>query len=333
MNERKYQLCGLGNALIDILVEVGEEEFAKLGWEKGTQRLVTAEEQRELIHQTVSHQPVLASGGSVANSVVTFAQLGGRAAFVGLVADDQHGEFFKQELDELGVYFPVQPKVGGVSGSCLSVITPDAERTMRTCLAASGEFGPEHLSPSLIDDSEWLFVEGYSLANPEFGLNAVRRGIKLAQAAGTKIAITISEAWIVAAFRKEVEEVLEVAELVVANETEAKAIADAADAKEAFSKLAERIPQLVVTVGEQGVLVKAPDGERHHVPAFSCVPKDLTGAGDTFVGGYLYGLTHGVPAEQAAKGGCFLASKVISQFGARLHRGVKEFWAEGIKIG
>ena len=163
---RDYQLCGLGNAIVDIFVEVSNEQFAQLGFERGSMRLVEPDEQRLLLDLFQAGEPRLVSGGSVANSVIAFSQLGGSAAFIGCVGDDRYGLFYKTEFDELNIDIGNPVIVNGQTGTSVVLITPDAERTMRTCLAVSGHTTDRHIDPERIGNSDWLFVEGYLFANP-----------------------------------------------------------------------------------------------------------------------------------------------------------------------
>src|SRR5947209_3749108 len=135
---REFQLYGLGNALVDIFIELSDADFATLGFERGSTRLVDLFEQKALLERFQSHEPRLVSGGSVANSVIAFSQLGGAAAFLGCVGDDRYGLFYKTEFDELDIDIGNPVIVGETTGTSVCGITPDAERTMRTCLAVSG---------------------------------------------------------------------------------------------------------------------------------------------------------------------------------------------------
>ena len=323
---KEFQLCGLGNAIVDIFVEVSDEEFAALGYERGTMRLVDLPDQKALLKRFHEREPRLVSGGSVANSVIAFSQLGGHAAFIGCVGDDRYGLFYAAEFEELAIDIGNPVIIGEATGTCVAIITPDAERTMRTCLAVSSHLADRHVDEDRIKKSDWLFIEGYVFANPATGQGAIRKAISLAKQHGTKIALTCSEAFIVEVFGGPFHEALGQADLLFCNETEACAVAKAPHAEAAFRKLKDLVPSVVVTAGARGAYVRH-GGVEIHVPAFPCVPKDLTGAGDMFAGSLLYGLTHGVPVEKAARGACFLAMKVISQIGARLHHGTKDFWS------
>lgn len=324
---REFQLYGLGNALVDIFIELSDAEFAALGFERGSMRLVEPAEQKALLDRFHSHDPRLVSGGSVANSVIAFSQLGGDAAFLGCVGDDRYGLFYKSEFDQLGVDLGNPIVVDEPTGTCACLITPDAERSMRTCLAVSSHLSAKHVDEVRLRDSEWLFIEGYVFANPHTGQGAIREAIRLARKHDVKVALTCSEAFVVQAFGEPFFEALAQADLLFCNASEACAVTGARSAEEAFARLRDKVPAAVVTDGGNGAYVRY-DKTVAHVPAFRCEPVDLTGAGDMLAGAFLYGITHDVAPEKAAKAACFLAMKVISQFGARLHHGVRNYWDE-----
>lgn len=326
---REFDVIGLGNSLVDILLELTEEEFAALGFEKGTMRLVSPPEQKGLLDAFKDHEPRLVSGGSVANSVIACSQLGGRGAFVGCVGDDRYGLHYVEEFGELAIDFINPPLVGETTGTCVSIITPDAERTMRTCLAVSSHLAARHVSAEKIAAAEWLFVEGYVFANPNTGQHAIRAAIRAAKAHGVKVALTCSEAFIPQVFGDAFHEALQQSDLLFCNAPESIAVTGGADAHDAFAKLKGIVPNAVVTDGANGAFVRFGETECH-VPAFPCKPVDLTGAGDMFAGAFLYGITHGFAPQQAARAANLLAMKVITQIGARLHHGAKQFWDEAV---
>jgi sugar/nucleoside kinase (ribokinase family) len=322
---KEFKLCGLGNAVVDIFLEVSDTEFASLGFERGGMRLVDLHEQKVLLDRYQKHEPRLVSGGSVANSVIAFSQLGGQAAFIGCVGDDRYGLFYTSEFEELGIDIGNPIIVNESTGTCICLVTPDAERTMRTCLAVSSHLAAKHIDERRIASSEWLFIEGYVFANPETGQTAIREAIKVAKKNGTKIAITCSDAFVVQVFGHALREALKDADLFFCNEGEACAVADAKTAEEAFKKLDGIVPSTVVTNGPHGAYIRHA-GVETHVSAFPSEPKDLTGAGDMFAGSFLYGITHGVSPEKSARAAGYLSHKVISQVGARLHHGTRQFW-------
>lgn len=326
---REYQLCGLGNAIVDIFLEVPDDEFGLLGFERGTMRLVDTNEQKLLLTRYQKNEPKLVSGGSVANSVIAFSQLGGDAAFIGCVGDDRYGLFYASEFEKLGIDIGNPIIINETTGTCVCIITPDAERTMRTCLAVSSHLAAKHVDEERIKNSDWLFIEGYVFANPETGQTAITRAIELARKHGTKIAITCSDAFVPNVFGDALNAAIKQADLFFCNESEACAVTKASSAEEAFKKLKDHIPSVVVTNGPHGVYLRHA-GVEAHVPAYPSEPKDLTGAGDMLAGGFLYGITHGVDPKKAARAACYLAHKVIIQVGARLHHGTKLYWDEAL---
>lgn len=324
---RRFHVCGLGNAIVDIFLEVSDAEFASLGFERGTMRLVQKQEQQQLFQRfhDSRHNLRLVSGGSVANSIIGLTQLGGRSAFIGCVGDDRYGLHYAEEFEQLQIDFGSNVLVGETTGTCLAIITPDAERTMRTCLAVSSQLAAEHVNADAIAHSEWLFIEGYVFANPDTGQHAIRQAVRIAKENGTKVAVTCSDAFIPQVFGDVFHEVLGDCDLLFCNAVEAQAVTGACDTALAFKQLAGIVPSVVVTDGPGGAHVRFA-GEELHVPAYPCQPKDLTGAGDMFAGAFLYGITHDYVPAAAAKGANYLCMKVITQIGARLHQGAREFW-------
>lgn len=325
----QFDVCGLGNAVVDIFLEVDDKSFEALGFERGTMRLVEKDEQQSLLENfhTSEHDLKLVSGGSVANSIIALSQLGGNASFIGCVGDDVYGNHYYDEFNELGIEIGDPKLVGETTGTCLAIITPDAERTMRTCLAVSSQLAATHVDKERIANSKWLFIEGYVFANPETGQHAIRESIEIAKSNGTKVALTCSDGFIPEVFGDVFREAMEKSDLLFCNAPESVAVTDAADSQAAFEKLRSMVPNCVLTDGPNGAFVRFGD-EECHVPAVATEPKDLTGAGDMFAGSFLYGINHGYSAEASARGANFLSHKVISQVGARLSEGAQQFWQE-----
>src|SRR5260370_10808037 len=142
---KEFAVCGLGNALVDIFLDLTDAEVAGLGFEKASMRLVEAPEQKRLLERFHEREPRLVSGGSVANSIIALSQLGAPAAFIGCVGDDRYGLFYEKEFQELGIEIGNPILVGEATGTCLCLITPDAERTMRVCLAVNSHLSARHV--------------------------------------------------------------------------------------------------------------------------------------------------------------------------------------------
>ncbi len=158
--------------------------------------LVDQPAQKILLDSYQKHEPKLVSGGSVANSIIAFSQLGGQAAFIGCVGDDRYGLFYANEFEELGIDIGNPIIVNETTGTSVCIITPDAERTMRTCLAVASHLSARHVDEERIKNSDWLFIEGYVFANPETGQTAIQEAVRIARKHGTKIVITCSDAFI-----------------------------------------------------------------------------------------------------------------------------------------
>ncbi|MCA9129219.1 MAG: adenosine kinase [Planctomycetales bacterium] len=324
---KSFDVCGLGNAIVDIFLELSDADFESLQLKRGSMTLVDNQQQQALLNRfhDGSHDMQLVSGGSVANSIIGLTQLGGEAAFIGCVGDDRYGLHYAEEFEQLKIDIGNPVLVGETTGTCLAMITPDAERTMCTCLAVASSLAARHVDAQRIAASEWLFIEGYVFANPETGQHAIREAIKVAKDNQTKIALTCSDDFIPQVFGDAFLSALAESDLLFCNAPESMSVTGQADSSSAFSKLRDMVPAAVVTDGPQGAFVRF-DGQESHVPAFACTPKDLTGAGDMFAGAFLYGITHGVHPEKAARGANFLCHKVITQIGARLQHNVRKDW-------
>lgn len=329
---REYHACGLGNAIVDIFLELDDAEFAPLGFERGTMRLVEKAEQDAIFAKfnDANHDLPLVSGGSVANSIIALSQLGGRGAFIGCVGDDRYGLHYASEFEQLDIDIGNPVLKDETTGTCVCVITPDAERTMRTHLGVASHLAARHVDANRIKNSEWLFIEGYIFANPETGQHAIKEAIAIAKANGTKVALTCSDAFVPAVFGDPFREALQQSDLLFCNAPEAAAVAKSESSEDAFAKLKALVPNAIVTDGPNGAFVRF-NGQESHVPAFACKPVDLTGAGDMFAGAFLYGIAHGLRPDVAAKGANLLAMKVITQVGARLHHGTKFHWLQAIE--
>ncbi len=328
---KSIDVCGLGNAIVDIFLEVSEDDFQELGFERGTMELVDRPQQAQLLDRfhASEHDLQLVSGGSVANSIIALSQLGGTGGFIGCVGNDRYGTHYVEEFQELNIDIGAPMLEDGATGTCLAVITPDAERTMRTCLAVSSHLAADHVFEERIAKSEWLFIEGYVFANPDTGQGAIREAIRIAKSHGTKVALTCSDAFVPQVFGDVFREAMSDSDLLFCNGPESMAVTQTEDSESAFAKLQEMVPNCVVTDGPNGAFVHFHQ-DVAHVPAVPTHPKDLTGAGDMFAGAFLYGLCHGHAPVQAAAAANFLSHIVISQVGARLHEGAKGYWKQAL---
>jgi sugar/nucleoside kinase (ribokinase family) len=260
------------------------------------------------------------SGGSAANTMAGVAALGGRAGFVGQVADDQLGEIFSHDIRALGVEFVTPPKSGGEpTGRCLILVTPDAQRTMNTFRGAAHELSADALDPQQIRDAAILYLEAY-LWRSEGPRNAMREALRIAHEAGRKVALTLSDIACIGPHREDFLALIDSGglDLLFANEAEIQALADVSGRDAAIDAIAGKVPLVVVTCGAEGALA-IDHGRRVSVPAarIGRGVVDTTGAGDLFAAGFLVGYSHDRPIEQSLRMGAIAAAEVISHFGAR----------------
>jgi sugar/nucleoside kinase (ribokinase family) len=237
---------------------------------------------------------------------------------------------YVEEFKDLRINMGNPVIVGENTGTCVAIITPDAERTMRTCLGVSSHLSDKHLDEDRIAQSSWLFIEGYVFANPDTGQHAIRKSIELAKKHGTKVAVTCSEQFVPQVFGEAFQEALKSTDLLFCNGPESLAVTGKQTTAEAFAALKQIVPHCVLTDGPHGAYVRY-NSQEAHVPAFACHPKDLTGAGDMFAGAFLFGITHGYDPAIAARGANYLCSKVISQIGARLQEDATSLWREALE--
>jgi sugar/nucleoside kinase (ribokinase family) len=309
-------LC-IGNAIVDVIAAADDGFLAAEGLDKGAMRLIDADEATRLYGRMGPGREI--SGGSAGNTAAGVAMLGGRAGFVGQVADDQLGEVYRHDITSLGIEFTTAPSVGDVpTARCLVLVTPDAQRTMNTFLGAAQLLTLEAIDPRQVEAAAILYLEGY-LWDPETPRAAMERAIDIARAAERKVAFTLSDSFCVGRHRDGFNALIDSGRLDIlfANEAEIVSLTGEDDFDAAVAAAAERVPLLVVTRGEQGA-VAVEKGERVEVPAEPVAAiVDTTGAGDLFAAGFLAGHARGRPNREALRMGAIAAAEVISHYGAR----------------
>lgn len=310
-----YDVVGLGNALVDVITHEEDRFLADNGLHKGSMALI--DEDRAAHLYAAMGVGTEMSGGSAANTVAGVASFGGRAAFVGMVRDDELGGVFAHDLGTNGVTFAAPPATEGPStGRCLVVVTPDAERTMSTYLGAGAAVGPANIDPAVIGDAKVVYLEGYLFDSPA-AKDAYRKASRIAHQAGGKVALTLSDSFCVERHRGEwVGLVDDQVDVLFGNEDEVQVLCGTGF-DDALRHLQGRVEVAVITRGAAGsVIVTA---ERVvEVPAED-VPMlvDTTGAGDLFAAGFLYGYTQGLPLPECGRLGSRAAAEVIGHTGAR----------------
>ncbi|MBW2992669.1 adenosine kinase [Candidatus Woesearchaeota archaeon] len=310
----KYDVIGIGNALMDILVNVGHEQLLEMNLKKGVMTVFDAKEIEE-IEKKLGGYVKIAPGGSVANTMHGIAQLGGKVIFIGKVGHDEHGAIYEQKMVESGVKSKIVKKKG-TTGKVITFITPDTERTFATHLGIAIELEKEELFEEDIKDSTILHLEGYQLENPKLR-RTLLHAMDIAKANNVKISIDLSDPSLVERNLSDFLDMVKTyADIVFANEEEAK-VFTGEDVRDALDRIGEMCEIAVVKVGAKGSLVKKGD-KVFEIEGFKVKTVDTTGAGDSYAAGFLYGLTNGMSLDKCGRIGSWIASKVVSQIGARV---------------
>ncbi len=329
---KKYHVYGVGNALVDMEFEVKDEFFQTYGIDKGMMTLVDEERQHELMTHLDAFEGRKSSGGSAANTIIAVSYFGGNTFYSCKVADDELGDFYVHDLKAAGVDSNVDDgRQEGITGKCLVMVTPDAERTMNTFLGITADFSLDQVHESALIDSEYLYIEGY-LVSSDTARHAAIECRKLAERHGVKTAVTFSDPAMVKFFREGLKEIIgERVDLLFCNEAEALSWADTDDFDHAIESLKQVANTFAVTRGAQGALVF--DGKHLiEISAHSVQAIDTNGAGDMFAGAFLYGITQGHSFYEAGNIASLASARVVSQFGPRLsaeeHREILELVLE-----
>ena len=311
------RIVGVGNALTDMVITLKNDDvLAEFGLAKAGMFLVDNAKQSEIFdHDEIKNLPQKKSlGGSAANTIRALAQLNVECGLIGKVGRDETGRFFEQALVDQNIK-PLIFKGENESGHCLSLVSPDGERTMVTCLGAAVEYSTEDVSEALFDGFDLLYVEGYQVQNHE----AVSRTVEVARECGLKTAIDLASFNVVEENREFLLALIrDGIDIVFANEDEARIISGGMDAEKAVEFIGEMCEIAVVKVGKNGALIKR-GAECVRVGIMEeCVRVDTTGAGDFFAGGFLAGMCRGWSLRQCGTLGAVTAGRVIEVVGTTL---------------
>jgi len=312
----RFDVCAVGNAIVDVLAPCTPEFLSAQGLAPGSMSLVD-EVQSAALYEAMS-AGVEASGGSAGNTVAGVGSFGGRAAYLGKVADDTLGQVFTHDIRAAGVAFDTPALTGGAgTGRCLINVTPDAQRTMSTFLGAANQLTVADIDPVLIADSAIVYLEGY-LFDPAPARAAFEAAAAAAHAAGRKVAITLSDSFVVGRWRVELLAFIEAsADIVLANESELLALFETDDFAAAAARLADIVEIAAITRSADGSVIVA--GTQRAVVKAAPVGKvvDTTGAGDQYAAGFLLGLARGLSLAEAGALGSLAAAEVIAHWGPR----------------
>ena len=328
MTETRLDVLAIGDAVVDVIATADDDFLVEERLVKGSMQVLDADGATRLYARMGQARET--SGGSAANTMAGVAALGGRAGFVGQVAEDQLGEIFIHDIRSLGVEFLTPAKRGGEpTGRCLILVTPDAQRTMNTFRGAAHELDAGALDAGQIKGAAILYLEAYlwRSAGPRA---AMEQAMAIAHEAGRKVAFTLSDIACIKPHRAEMMAMLEAGaiDLLFANENEIMELAAAGDRAAAVAALQDKVPLIVVTCGSEGAMA-VERGRKVTVPIarIGAGVVDTTGAGDLFAAGFLVGYAQGRSLEDSLRIGAIAAAEVISHFGARPEADLKEMVA------
>jgi sugar/nucleoside kinase (ribokinase family) len=322
-----FDVVAVGNAIVDVIAPATDEFLAAQSLPKGGMTLIDTERADALYAEMAAG--IEASGGSAGNTVAGIASFGGSAAYIGKVADDGLGEVYRHDITAIGVHFeprplsPTEPSGDLGTGRCLINVTPDGQRTMSTYLGAANALTPDDVTAEVVQAAQIVYLEGY-LFDPAEARAAFVKAAGLAREAGRKIALTLSDAFVVGRYRAELVAFIDShVDIVFANEVEVTALFETHDFDAAVSQLAERVEIAAVTRGAEGSVIVA-NGQRTEIAAepVSAVI-DTTGAGDQYAAGVLFGLARGLPMPTCGRLGAIAAAEVISHYGPRPQTSLK----------
>lgn len=314
---KKFQVVGIGNAMVDVLARAEDSFLAEAGIGKGIMQLIDMERAVELYGKIGPAREV--SGGSAANTIAGIAHLGGRTAYVGKVKDDQLGAIFAHDLRAQGAVYETAfaPKDAvDETGRCLIIVTPDGERSMNTYLGVTEFLTSDDIDVDQMAEAEWIYLEGYRFDGPESHA-AFAKAIAACKAAGGRVSLTLSDPFCVSRHRNAFREMIKAdVDLLFCNRAEMLSMYETDDFDAALAEAAAEIAIVACTDSANGAYILS-GGETWHVPAIPTDIVDATGAGDLFAGAFLWALTHGYALEDCGHIGNIAAAEVISHIGAR----------------
>jgi sugar/nucleoside kinase (ribokinase family) len=317
-----YDVCGIGNAIVDILAETSEKFITEQHLAKGRMTMID-EARAEYLYTCMEGKARECSGGSVANSLAGIASLGGMPAFIGKTKQDALGESFRYDMHAIGVHFDTPAAAQGKSTACCYIfVTPDAQRTMNTYIGACAELTEADINDALIAHSKLIYIEGCMWDTPG-AKAAIRKAMRIAKAKNRKVAFTLSDVFCVRRHHAEFMELAGSVDILFANEQELKALMQTDSLERAIQQARGRCPILAVTCSEKGSLILTKDEVFLQEADKNLNVIDTTGAGDLYAAGFLFGYTQGWDLKRCAALGTKCASEIIQHFGARPQQSLK----------
>lgn len=313
-----YDVYGVGNSLVDIQAQVSDDLISSLGFDKGIMTLVEEDAQQEVLSKLDGAPITRCAGGSAANTIMGVADFGGKAAYAGKVGFNELGEFFLKDMREMGVTIEVPPAEGD-TGTCVVLISDDAQRTMLTHLGVSSSLGPDDVSEEEIKKAKYVYIEGY-LFTGDSTKAAAYKAIELAKKNNVKVAFTVSDPFLINLFRDEFWQLIEgPVDLLFCNLEESRSLTEKENAVDCAHEIHKHAENVALTLGGDGSILMH-DGEVIPIEGVQCNAIDTTGAGDMYAAGILYGITNGLSWKQSGHLASHAAARIVSQLGARLNK-------------
>jgi sugar/nucleoside kinase (ribokinase family) len=312
-----YDVLGVGNALVDIQAQVTDDVLDRLGFSKGMMTLVDEPTQHTVL-STLDGRPLhRCAGGSAANTIMGIADLGGVAAYAGKVGDDELGEFCLKDMRQLGVTIEVPPSGAAQTGTCVVLITEDAQRTLLTHLGVSSTLGPRDIEEDEIRKAQYVYIEGYLFTDPGPKAAALK-AIDLAKKNDVKVALTVSDPFLIDLFRDEFWELIKgPVDLLFCNLEEARSLTGHTDPIDCAHEIHQHAQNVALTLGSNGSLLMH-QGQTIPIEGVKTTAIDTTGAGDMYAAGVLYGITNGLSWHKAGHLASHAAARIVAQLGARM---------------
>ena len=326
--KKKYQVVGIGNALVDILSQIDDSFLDANGVGKGIMQLINTTRAVELYSKMGPAKEI--SGGSAANTIAGIAVLGARTAYVGKVKDDQLGAIFAHDIRAQGADYETPLASSDAideTGRCMVLVTPDGERSMNTYLGVSEHLNADDIDESVMADTDWIYLEGYRFDGPESHM-AFAKAIAACKGNGGRVSLSLSDPFCVERHKDAFREMIrDHVDLLFCNVHEMQAMYPAKNLMASMKKAAQEIEIVVCTASEDGAYVLNGGGMEHaHAQPIDIV--DTTGAGDLFASGFLFGLTSGFDMQTCGRMGCVAAAEVISHIGARPEADLMDLFKE-----
>ncbi len=337
MPQPTFDVCAIGNAIVDIIAEADDAFLRTHKIDKGVMTLIDAK-RADFLYDKIG-PAIETSGGSVANSVAGIAALGGKPAYIGKVKDDQLGKIFGHDLRSTGVHFATpalsaDPTLNAPpTARCMILVTPDAQRSMNTYLGASVELTAADIDPELIHQAQITYLEGYLFDKPT-AQAAFRLAAQVAHAGGKKLALTLSDPFCVERHREAFLDLIRNdVDILFANEHELMALFRSISFESALATARTLCETVVGTRSDKGAVIACGDATATIAAEPVAEVVDTTGAGDLFAAGMLFGLTHGHSTEESGRLGAIAAAEIISHYGPRPQHSLKELArAKGIRV-